>query len=249
MDASTTGLGAVLSQIGPDNIERPCAYASTCLSESDSKKAPFHLEHQAMVWGCKHFKPYLAGRHFVIRTDHKPLVALNKTHTNNLERLNMELQEFQPFTIKYIKGTSMPADGLSRQVETLSVSLNINHLQILDLQKQDVQAKALAIFLTYNQLPSKYTFREFLKDNANRFVLKNQVLGAIKNDKFVVYAPRTIRETLLRLAHDDKLAGHCGVQKMLLRLKQDWLWPSLEEDATIYCRSCHECNTGNVMNN
>ncbi len=161
----------------------------------------------------------------------------------------MELQEFQPFTIQYMKGTSMPADGLSRQVEAISVALNINHLQILDLQKQDVQAKALAIFLTYNQLPSKYTLREFVKTNARRFILKNQVLGAMLKDRFVAYAPRSIRETLLRLAHDDKLAGHCGVQKMLLRLQQDWLWPNMEEDITIYCRSCHECNTGNVSNN
>ena len=245
VDASSNGLGAILSQIDYKGVEHPCAYASTTLSESDKKKAPFHLEYQAMVWGCRHFKPYLAGRHFTIRTDHKPLLSLNKTQGANLDRLKMELQEFEPFTIQYIKGNSMPADGLSRQTESLSLSLNVNSSQLQDLQKQDVQAKALAIYLRYGSLPNRSPLRHFVLEQASHWIIKSGLLGTMRNDVFLPYAPRSIRETLLRLCHDDKLAGHCGSQKMEQRLRQDWAWPNLHDDVKIYCRSCHDCNSTN----
>ncbi len=34
-DASNVGLGAVLSQVGPDGCEHPCAYASRTLKEPE----------------------------------------------------------------------------------------------------------------------------------------------------------------------------------------------------------------------
>ena len=71
-----------------------------------------------MLWGCRHFKAYLLGQHFTLRTDHKPLTALNKTQGATLERLLAELEEFLPFTVEYLNGDQMPADGLSRLTKT-----------------------------------------------------------------------------------------------------------------------------------
>jgi len=123
-DASTEGLGAVLSQ-SHDGVEHPVAYASRLLTAPEQKYAPFHLEHLAMVFGCKHFAPYLKGKEFTIRTDHKPLTAITSTQTNNLTRLKAELDHFMPFTVVYINGKQQMADMLSRpqrQVTATSIT-------------------------------------------------------------------------------------------------------------------------------
>lgn len=246
VDASTVGLGAILSQVDKNNIERPCAYASRTLNDAEKKKAPFYLEHLAMVWACKHFKPYLAGRHFTLRTDHKPLTSLNRTQGVGLERLQMELQEFQPFTVKYLPGEKMPADGLSRLTEGISVSLNINNNQLRDLQQQDVQAKAAVCRLKFGGLPRRHPLRDFVLEHEKQFCLKEGVLGSTFRGEFVPYAPRSIRENVLRLAHDDLTAGHASFDKTTKRIKPLWYWPHMDSDIQIYCRSCHVCNTTNL---
>jgi hypothetical protein len=113
-DASTlNGLGAILSQKHGD-IEFPCAYASRTLSKPETNYAPFQLEKMAVLWAMKHFRPYLVGKHFRVRTDHKPLVGLNRIQGQQMQRVQAEMEDFQPFTIEYIPGEKNPSDGLSR---------------------------------------------------------------------------------------------------------------------------------------
>ena len=112
--ASTKGFGAILSQLDKHGVEHPCAYASRSISLADSKKAPFQLELLALLWGMKHFKCYLVGKHFRARTDHKPLCGVNRIQGQQLERVRAELQDFLPFTLEYIKGETNPSDSLSR---------------------------------------------------------------------------------------------------------------------------------------
>ena len=249
VDASGTGLGAVLSQLGNDGTERPCAYASRSLSDVERKRAPFHLEYMAMTWACKHFKPYLAGRHFTIRTDHKPLLSLNKTKGTTIERLQMELDQFQPYTIEYMKGEKIPADGLSRlyenKTEEIEMSLNVNWDQIYDLQRQDLQAKALCCKLKYDSLPSNRELRNFVLENVRSLSQKKGVLGKLEKDVFKPYAPRALRETILRLSHDDFLAGHYSTEKTKEKIQSSWYWPQMNTDIEIYCKSCHICHSNN----
>ena len=77
-DASDYGLGAVLSQ-KQDGVERVIAYASRALSTSERRYKTTRKELLAVVVGLKHFRQYLLGRHFVIRTDHAALSWLRKT--------------------------------------------------------------------------------------------------------------------------------------------------------------------------
>ena len=49
-DASDVGLGAVLSQIGADNVERPIAFASRVLSVNVTKWTVMERECLAAVW-------------------------------------------------------------------------------------------------------------------------------------------------------------------------------------------------------
>lgn len=111
VDASKNGVGAVLSQ-----RDQPIAYASKSFNQAGSNKSTIEQELIAIHWSIKHFKPYLYGIHFTLKSDHKPLIYLFnlKDPTSKLTRLRLELSEYQ-FTIEHIKGTTnVVADALSR---------------------------------------------------------------------------------------------------------------------------------------
>ena len=74
-DASPVGIGCVLSQKTPSG-ERPVAFYSRTLNDTERRYSQTDREGLAVVAGDKHFHFYLAGKTFVIQTDHKPLLGM-----------------------------------------------------------------------------------------------------------------------------------------------------------------------------
>ena len=73
-DASDTGIGAVLSQVKDDGSEVVTAYASRSLSRPERRYCVTRKELLAVVEFVHHFRHYLLGREFTLRTDHNSLV-------------------------------------------------------------------------------------------------------------------------------------------------------------------------------
>lgn len=76
-DASNWSIGAVLSQ-EIDGKERVIAYASSTLSNAEKRYCVTRKELLAVVHFIKHYRHYLYGRRFLLRTDHGSLRWLLK---------------------------------------------------------------------------------------------------------------------------------------------------------------------------
>ena len=74
-DASSYGLESVLLQRHGD-AWKPVAFASRCLTETESRNAQIEKEALALTWACEKFSEYILGKPFELETDHKPLVPI-----------------------------------------------------------------------------------------------------------------------------------------------------------------------------
>ena len=92
------------------------AYASCTLSQAERKYCVTRKELLAVVTFIKHFRPYLLGRHFTLRTDHGSLtwLARFKEPEGQLARWLKKLQEYDFYILHRSGKCHGNADALSR---------------------------------------------------------------------------------------------------------------------------------------
>jgi len=107
-DARKIAVAAVLSQV-QEGIERPIAYASRQRNKPEMSYLVLEAEMLALVWAAKHFRCYLYGRKFVVRTDHAALTYLKNFVDQNarLTRWSLKLCELD-FTVEHRAGKQFP---------------------------------------------------------------------------------------------------------------------------------------------
>lgn len=97
---------------------KPVAYGSASLTETQQRYAQIEKELLAVVYGLEHFNYYTYGRQVVVQTDHKPLLGLSKKHYDTiaprLQRMLLRLNRYN-VNLEYIPGKQLLiADALSR---------------------------------------------------------------------------------------------------------------------------------------
>lgn len=115
-DASLKGIGAILKQTQDDGNEKPVAYFSKKLNETQKRKKAIYLECLAIKEAIKYWQHWLIGRYFEIHSDHKPLEDMNiRARTDEeLGDLTHYLSQYD-FKIIYVPGKdNTEADCLSR---------------------------------------------------------------------------------------------------------------------------------------
>ena len=115
-DASSQGIGAVLSQIH-DGVERVVAYFSRTLSAPERNYCVTRRELLAVVDAVRHFHSYLYGSKFTIRSDHSALQWLHNLRDpeGQLARWLARLGQYD-FHITHRAGDRHTnADALSRR--------------------------------------------------------------------------------------------------------------------------------------
>ena len=295
IDSSALNTGIILSQIGNDGVEHPCLYASKTHSEPESRRSALKIESDGIVYGMRILAPIIRAGHCIIRTDHRPLLSLDKTSTPILDRIHAELEEYS-YEMQHIKGKTMPSDALSRipppnhenchlcsknqsEINIISSTVTpkenattsfkrhevsmlelraeyeskqplvsgLSQQQIIQLQREDHLCKAIFCWLRYGALPNAHDLRQAVLQYGKFARIENGMLGMLDNNKFRIFAPYSIRETLLHLSHDFELAGHLGIKKTLDRLTA-WFWPTISDDVTSHVKRCVKCNQNNPPN-
>ena len=114
-DALNCGLEASLMQEHNDKLYS-VAYASKKLSSVECKYSTLERECLAIVWRMTKFRLYLAGKPFILQTDHKPLSYLNQAKFQNdqIMRWALALQGYD-YKVESIPGKdNVVANYLSR---------------------------------------------------------------------------------------------------------------------------------------
>ena len=115
VDASDIAVGAELLQL-QDDVEQVIAYGSQSLSQAQRRYCTTRKELLSLVTFLNHFRFYLLGRYFLVRTDHNSLIWLMsfKNVEGQLARWLEAISQFD-FRIVHRPGRAHGnADGLSR---------------------------------------------------------------------------------------------------------------------------------------
>jgi len=111
-DASGSGFGAVLHQ-----GEGPIAYFSRPFAARHLKSAAYERELIGLVQAVRHWRPYLWGRAFIVRTDHYAIKFLLDQRLSTIPQNHWVSKLFgYDFQVQYRQGRlNVVADALSRR--------------------------------------------------------------------------------------------------------------------------------------
>ena len=267
-DASDYGIGAVLSQVAADGGEKVIAYASQVLSKPERNYCVTHREMLAAVFFTDHFRQYLLGRQFSLRTDHQSISWLQnfKEPQGQLARWLEQLQEYD-FTIVHRPGKRHGnADALSRRTwsqcgqsdkphmvgrVSLPTGYTANELRQAQLDDPVVspvlQPKEKASKPTAEDVKSQSHYYRRLVQLWDQLVVWSRVLqrcyetedGSGSHLQFVVL--HSLHNQVLKEAHGGAMSGHLGQEKLLACVRAQFYWPVFHSDVKLWCESCEDC--------
>nr|XP_043068709.1 uncharacterized protein K02A2.6-like [Drosophila bipectinata] len=251
-DASPVALGAVLLQFSVNADPLIISFASKALSDVERRYSQTEKESLALVWAVEKFYFYLAGLHFELVTDHKPLEAIFKPTSRppaRIERWLLRLQSFD-FKVVYKAGKENISDALSR----------LCPLSASDSGEKEMDCSILQVI--ENSIPQSMTISEIAKHSVKNeeiidakaclecdswkpgslkllypFRFELSAIGPLllRGNRIVI--PQSLRNQVLELAHE----GHPGESAMKRRLRSKVWWPLIDRDAENYVKRCRDC--------
>ncbi|KAF9763576.1 Transposon Tf2-6 polyprotein [Nosema granulosis] len=172
-DASEIGIGAILAQRNEKGVERMIAAFSKTFDKCQRNYSVTDKELLGVVKGIEHFRHYLLGREFTLRTDHRALTYLWETKTpgSRLMRWSLKLSEYS-FKPEYIKGEDNIADGLSRIPEQRETTVTtVRTSTVLDEETRGIILRQYHLALGHGSsnamkylIRGKYSWEGMYKD-------------------------------------------------------------------------------------
>ena len=260
-DASGHGIGATLTQ-KTINTEVTIAFASRTLSATERNYSTIEREALACVWAVERFRQYVWGRNFVLRTDHKPLIFLLNSKgigkaSARVDRWISRLLSYN-YDCEYRSGKeNIVPDFLSRNPckdeadseEILLDDENIVATVVEDLQAISIDEYKKAVGVCDECIKVKQMIEEGWKNVGNK--ISNEILpyykcrgelayvdGLIMKGAYRLIVPRSLREKILKLAHEQ----HPGIVRSKQRLRELYWWPGMDKQMEDLVKSCVICN-------
>lgn len=255
-DASQKGIGAILSHRFQNGEERPVVFASRILSKAEQNYSVLQKEALAIVFACDKFYQYLKGNHFILRTDHKPLISLlgenkgiPKMAASRIQRWALFLSGFE-YKIEYVRGKNNCADSLSRfpleenllnaDKDASLVNFIVNNRNInINFSKIELEsARDRELSTVLNAINTGTT----LNDNFRPFKVRINELHVEEGVLmwgYRVVIPQKLRANILEELH----STHLGIVKSKSLARSYFWWPNLDKDLEQTVKSCKFCNT------
>ena len=226
----------------------PVAYFSNSLDKTKQNWSTYTKEAFALVTATRHWYTYLAGKPFVLMSDHNPLVYLRKQMDprGKYARWIAELEEFD-YNIQYVPGViNVKADALSRLKSAASDEApsdkfeeNIYEIQLVDdgfveqirkEQDEDLLLKAVKNCVKDREVIQAGSFKRIQK--------QLRIEGGILTKSGRLVVPGTLRKTIVAKYH---AIAHFGCEKLEDVISKRFYWPRMYEYVNNFVTSCKVC--------
>lgn len=227
-DASIHGVGAILKQPQENGEEKPCAYFSRKLNESQKRKKAIYLECLAIKEAVKYWQHWVIGKKFKVFTDHKPLEKLNiRARTDEeLGDLTYYLSQFN-FEVIYSPGKdNLEADSLSRN-------------PVLDPYVNQEEVLKVVNFIKLEDIQNDQNKNEDIKLYKNKLILKNKIYLKRIGNKQKIILTEEFSKQLIKDVH--KTYCHIGVKQTENKINPFYLAKNLKHNIKKICDSCEIC--------
>ncbi|CAH1250556.1 NYNRIN [Branchiostoma lanceolatum] len=263
VDASPSGLGAILTQKEENGTKNVIAYASRSLTDVETRYSQIEREALAIYWGLQHFHLYLYGSKFTVITDHLPLVSIfNKPNLKlpvRLEKWILKLQQYQ-YTVVYKPGNENPADYMSRHplpttssdshtaeeyvryviTNAVPKSMTLSDLKEATLQDPTLQEAARLI-----QSGKWYMRKEAVGCNRAQLEALSKVKDELSTTpdrdlimrKTRIVVPTDLQQQVIDIAHE----GHQGIVKTKALIREKVWFPGIDTKTEETLGKCVAC--------
>ena len=268
-DASGRAIGGSLNQV-QKKYERIILYWSRKMSKAEQATSVTEQEALAIVEIVKHCNWYLQGYKIIVYSDHKPLSFLGgyRSFVNpKINRWQLFLSQFD-VEFRWIKGSEnkLP-DALSRAFpegeeensdsDQEQRATDTSRVRKIALKVAPVRLAAEAD--AFDPIPDFARYRREQERDPEFGTLLAELESGVESERFVVHegllyrrparderyarlvVPASMRAELLQAYHSAPWAGHCGSERMHLRVKQRHYWPGLCKQVYQHARACHAC--------
>ncbi|KAJ8348858.1 hypothetical protein SKAU_G00274470 [Synaphobranchus kaupii] len=247
-DASNTGVGAVLSQEDEDG-ERVVAYYSRALGKVERNYCVTRRELLAVVRALHHFRPYLQGSHFLLRTDHASLTWLLtfKDPEGQVARWLEQLQGYD-FEIRHraawerrrFIAPAVRSPGVSLLQPPRGTGPDSTLGKVRSWLEAGQRPERSVVSAESPEVKSYYSLYSSLVQRDGLLYRRWQAPGR-GSDILQLLVPRALRPDVLRLVHGSVGAGHFGNNKTLHRLRGKFHWPGCRHDVELHVHCCDSC--------
>ncbi|KAL0180019.1 hypothetical protein M9458_025461, partial [Cirrhinus mrigala] len=229
VDASSTGVGAVLSQRQGEPAKMfPCAFFSHKLSPAEKNYDVGNRELLAIKLALEEWRHWLEGaKHpFTVLTDHKNLEYLRSAKLLNHRQARWALffSRFN-FSVTYRPGSqNTKADALSR------------------LHEPEPQVDNPEPILPPSMILAPVTW-DLMTEITEAQVQDPTPAECPPN---LVYVPLALRPRVLTEVHHTPSSGHPGIEATMQLLGNRFWWPGQRTDTIQFINKCATCNISKV---